>query len=686
MKSKFLLGLIFMLSIALFANTKSGNDLLNIKINENVILSNGFGSISGKPILKDKELENKINLRGEFNVDEKQNASFEFNKIEHDGKVYNLNNAFIKKGRLKKPDITLKKDSNLTVEGGNIDEILNIINASNTKELKSNDENSNENSNYSSYGNNSSDYGNNSQGFTPSYLEDDNVKSDDTENRNDYKDNDDSNSAVVVTCPEASYDGKIATYYIQLGTICTKRTSLSVKTVYDSQSCKNKVDYKNNTIQLGYELFATDPEGGDFLVQRCQYKEPIQLTSKVKNCDAIPNYQTKKAEIQKQYSYRYQKEEHEVGECTPTGEFVDLSYDINTCIPERHDFENNVSLEQGKYFYWYENEKTYVGQCVDIQQYTYNHYLDDTTCDYEENDGRVLYLQRVAYDDLNGIKRFATECEVTNSGGLEIYNEFVGYEYQDSSKQALRKINQYFIIPGTTTKKYIKKDIVTDKAYPYIEESCGVEHDDEKLQSTYKATVYFNDTDENKKVILQGCQVKQVIPYTLVNGSSIITLNKSLGFKRLEKDSTGFNIYAEPNKTIDLTTGIFPILKGGKEDISNFKYSVYNKSWNCFNKGFVYSSSANFSCGGLDIKGISIPAGVKKSCIGGDTSTTAKSYNVPKFYIGNNATKKGTFTHTYCTYFDYWEEIGEYSSKRDYLRGDGTTFTQNHRLIYRIIR
>ena len=168
MKSKFLLGLIFMLSIALFANTKSGNDLLNIKINENVILSNGFGSISGKPILKDKELENKINLRGEFNVDEKQNASFEFNKIEHDGKVYNLNNAFIKKGRLKKPDITLKKDSNLTVEGGNIDEILNIINASNTKELKSNDENSNENSNYSSYGNNSSDYGNNSQGFTPS--------------------------------------------------------------------------------------------------------------------------------------------------------------------------------------------------------------------------------------------------------------------------------------------------------------------------------------------------------------------------------------------------------------------------------------------------------------------------------------------------------------------------------------
>lgn len=214
---------------------------------------------------------------------------------------------------------------------------------------------------------------------------------------------------------------------------------------------------------MGYELFASDPEGGDFLVQRCKYKEPIPLVSKVDNCDAIPNYQTGKAEIQKQYSYIYEKEEHKVGECTPSGEFVNLDYDINKCDAERHDFENNVSIEQGKYFYFYENEKTYVGECVDIPKYTYKQYLDDTTCDYEENDGRVLYLQRVAYDDLNGIKRFATECEVTNSGGLEIFNEFAGYEYQDSSKQALRKINQYFIIPGTTTKNILKKILLQIK-------------------------------------------------------------------------------------------------------------------------------------------------------------------------------------------------------------------------------
>ncbi|AXX92202.1 hypothetical protein CPU12_01230 [Malaciobacter molluscorum LMG 25693] len=685
MKTKLLIFISFFV-ISLYAANSNENDLLNVRIDENVILKNGYGALSGKPILKEKNIEEKINLRGEFNVDEKNNASFEFNKLEYNGKIYNLNNAFIKKGRLKQKNITLKKDSNLTVEGGNLDEILSIINAADEKDLKDKTVKDSTDNSYSQ-NTTSGGYDNSSQGFTPSYLDDNN--SDNNDNSKDTIDTNtkDNNSAVVVTCPEASYDGKIATYYIQLGTVCTKRTSLSVKTVYNSDSCQNKVDYKNNKISLGYELFASDPEGGDFLVQRCKYKEPIPLVSKVDNCDAIPNYQTGKAEIQKQYSYIYEKEEHKVGECTPSGEFVNLDYDINKCDAERHDFENNVSIEQGKYFYFYENEKTYVGECVDIPKYTYKQYLDDTTCDYEENDGRVLYLQRVAYDDLNGIKRFATECEVTNSGGLEIFNEFAGYEYQDSSKQALRKINQYFIIPGTTTKKYIKKDIVTDKAYPYIEESCGVDHDDQKLQSTYKTTVYFNDNDENKKIVVQPCQVKQVIPYTLVNGSSIITLNKSLGFKRLEQNSQGFNIYGEPTKTIDLTTGIFPIKKGNKEDISAYPYAIYNASpFDKIRSGLYVSDEPYYiyTCN----KPIKIPYGTKKSCIGGVQTTSKKAYriSVASGDYGSCSNTDYNATITTCNYYDYFEKVGEYSSKRDYLRGDGSVFRRDNGLIYRIIR
>lgn len=662
MKIKLLVSLLVASIFSLYANTKT-NDLMNIRINENVILKNGYGTISGKPILNDKSLEEKLYLRGEFNVDEKNNASFEFNKLEHEGKIYNLNNAFVKKGRLRNTNITLKKDSNLTVSGGNKDEILSILNAIDQQDRKDNKDLSNEEKNgNTSFSSSPGGTSNSTPAFSPSLVKDDNK--DNEKSTTNANSSSDKNSAVVVTCPDASYDGNIATYYIQLGTICTKRTSLSVKTIYNSNSCKSKVDYTNNKIELGFEVFAVDPEGGSFLVQRCQYKEPIDLIAKVKNCKAIPNYETNKAEVQKQYSYIWEKEEKDVGDCTPTGEIVPLEYEINSCEEERHDFEKKISIEQGQYFYNYENKKIKAGTCVDIPKYTYNHFQDDSTCKYDidQKTGVVFYRERVAYNDLNGVKLYATDCQVKDSGKLIIQEEFVGYEFHPETKQALRKINTYFITPTTKKKIYIDKNITTKESYQYVETECKVVNDDTARTTTRWSEIYFNDTDENKKVVVNDCSPKTTIGYTQISGTGSGVFEDDLGFKQLTKRADGkFFVTGEPEKTIDHGNGLFPSNKGRTEDITTVRLNETCQR----STGLIVSDG---------------------TCIGGTISSKTLIERCGWGNVVSSGVRDYPYANKTCTYFDYWEKIARYSIQATYLRGDGSTLEMEAQKLYKITR
>lgn len=58
MKTKLLIFISFFV-ISLYAANSNENDLLNVRIDENVILKNGYGALSGKPILKEKILKRK---------------------------------------------------------------------------------------------------------------------------------------------------------------------------------------------------------------------------------------------------------------------------------------------------------------------------------------------------------------------------------------------------------------------------------------------------------------------------------------------------------------------------------------------------------------------------------------------------------------------------------------------------
>lgn len=657
------------------------SDLMNLTIKNDVDFSNGFGTVQGKPNLNDKNLADKIVLQGEYNVDKQsKNAVIEFNKVTMDGKSYNLNNAFIKKGRLKNVESKLSKDSNITVTGGSKAELLDIINAidktDGKDESSKNKDSSNSGISIPNISSGGGTTGESSRNFQPSYGTDtsasDNSTSDGSTSDNSASDN----SALVVECPKNFYSDGLATYYEQLGTICSKKTTNSVETKYNTKSCINKVDYTKNLIQLGYQLFATDDaSGGTYLVQSCQYTEPIALKSDVENCSANIDYNNNKAIMQKRYYYNYENAKNYVGECTPTNEEVVLYYDLNVCKDDRHDFEKNVSVARGKYYYMYDNRKIDTGECIDVPKYTYTHYKDSSTCEPELINDTIFWEERVAYNDLTGAKKFATSCAVVNTFGEKLLKEFAGYSYSESAQQAIRKENEYFIHPLTSEKIIVNSNVLTSKAYPYMNKQCDVQHDDENKVSRYYKEIYFDDIDEDKKVNIQECKLDTSIPYTLINGGTTETFISNLGYKRLGKNAESkYYIFLEPTKFISHDNGLFPSLKTAKSNITNIN--------------FIFNTMPNYypHCQRIDSVSPSYT-----SCVGGVISTQTATYTCTYSESdagGGGYTQDRNFNYTaqYCNSYDYWEQIGEYSVSAEYLRGNGTSYVINGGKKYKILK
>jgi len=528
---KKLLLMLFVVSSLLFGEDNS----LNVRPTQDVRFTNGFGTIFAKPMLNDKNLQEKITLQGQFNVDPQNNVEIVFDKVQYQGKLYTLNSAFVKKSRLRDRNAVLTRESDFVVVGGNRDELLSVLNLevepSNEKDV--NDKLAEAGYGGSSTNNYSSPSG---SGFTPTYTTD--SKSSDNDSGSSWQPSND--ATMIVDCPAATLVGGLATYYAQQGTVCVKQTSNSVYEKYDTRSCRNKIDYKNNQISLGYEMYVTTPEGQDIMVQRCQYEEPIELKSEVGSCKATADFANDVAIVAKQFYYTHENQRVNVGQCVPTDITVPLERDMNACANDRHDFVAGFSYPQAQYFYRYENVKRNIGECVDAAGFAYEHYMDDTTCDWEVVDGRVFYRQRVAYQDLLGVKRFATDCQVTSSGGMEVHEEFAGYNFYDVSKQAIRKINTYFYVPGTTQKVYVDQNVETAKAYPYIEQQCGIENDDEALQTHFSKRTIINDTDEAKEVEVSPCQVHQTMPYQKLSTTEVLV--QTLTNQLIEPTGTGYKI------------------------------------------------------------------------------------------------------------------------------------------------
>jgi len=684
MKKLSLVVITMLLSLHLFLNAEDEKDsksLLNVKTQNEVLFSNGYGVVRATPILQNKELESEVVLIGEYNVDKAtSNANINFDKVEIRGNIYNLNNPFVKKGRLSDPNAVMKQESLLTVEGGNKQELLDLLNAVEQEENNPNktQEKSIAEKIASSIGNTGTNANGEYGGYTPSTLTD--SDSDDEDSSKNYVDpistNVSDNGTTVVSCPLPTFKNGIATYYEVVGLSCIERKTNSVETIYNSDSCINKVDYVNNTIELGYELMAHSTDGGSYLVQNCKYKEPIELKSEIASCNAIPDYVNLKGELQKQYYYNYENKKTNVGECTPSGEMVNLQYDINECSKDRHDFEKNVSVAQGLYYYSVENKNYDLGDCVDIPQYTYSHYADDTTCNYDIVDDRVFYRERVAYTDLIGVKQFATDCQVTQAGGIEIIEEFAGYNYFPNTKQAIRVINNYFIVPNTNKKIYIDENVQTSKSYQYNESQCNLVNNDDTKTTTFYKEISFEDTDENVKVTVQECTPDQVIGYTQLSGTGQEEFIGSLGMKQLYKDTDKFYFLDDEDLKVYLTpyNGLYPSDKSDSENITNLTK-------------IIVLSQASIKCHSEGTHSV-----VYDTCVSGDILNINKSYIYKLTYLSQVSRnckfedKTMNYTEKICNYWQYYEEVAKYRIQATYLRGDGTTYDLPAEDFYQIIK
>lgn len=250
-------------------------------------------------------------------------------------------------------------------------------------------------------------------------------------------------------------------------------------------------------VSIGEEQFAIIDDT-EYRVKPCYYTDTIQLQSTTDSCKVIPDYDNKQGRVQKQYWYILNNERVNIGSCVPTGEIIAIYDDDYNSCKYRFDFENNVAIKQTQWYHRYENKKTNLGECVDVSEeklpkMTYAMYETVQGCDCKESNGMKLCQSKLSFNGMNNTKEDATECRYINAEGMGLIDEFVGnYAFKDDSRQAVKKINQYFEGVGGE-RIYITKDKETNQSFPYKEMSCGWQHDNDKKPSYHKTRFIIKD-------------------------------------------------------------------------------------------------------------------------------------------------------------------------------------------------
>lgn len=483
-------------------------DDLNIKIIKDIEFKNGFGQIEARPILKN--VNKDVKVLGEFNVENNGNVVIKIDKVVYDGKIYNLSEEFNSKRRLKNPKTAkLNTNSKIKLSGGSHPEILAILNgevnplvATQNNKAPSNTNNTNNTSNTDiSRSNNrgSSSNGTNRGSYSSNYP----ILG--SNNLNDINRVNSSNNPNLNTlnndCKGPEVKDGMAYVYVKVNGEC-QRKATTTNNIYKKQNtstCPNKVDFNNLKVSIGEEEY-TNIGDIEYKIKSCSYNNNLPLNKTTESCKVIPNFENKTGIVQKQYWYVLNNEKINVGSCTPTKEIISLyDDDYNTC-KYRFDFDRGNAIKQTQWYYIYENKRNNIGECVDVSKsklnlMTYPLFENTQGCPCNEVDGANLCQSKLVFNGMNNTKENATQCRYINTQGIKLINEFEGkYAFKESSKQAIKKINQYFI-GNNGERVYVARDKETNIAFPYIEESCGWEHDNEKRLSYHKSRIYIEDEE-----------------------------------------------------------------------------------------------------------------------------------------------------------------------------------------------
>lgn len=486
-------------------------DDLSIQITREIKFANGFGQIEAKPILKN--ISKDIKVMGDYNVDEKSgNVVMKIDKVLYGGKIYDLSESFSTKRRLKNvKTAVLKNKAKIKLSGGSHPELLAIFNDENTSGKKADGKNGSGSNSTASNSTNSTSSG--SDSGSSSYYSRGYGSSSGSSQYPYYgygSGSSSSGSSSDKSSPTTDSNGNckspeirdgMAYVYPLINGVCTQK-AIAESNVYKKQNtstCPNKTDYENMAVSIGEEQYAIIDDT-EYRVKSCYYTDTIALSATTENCSVIPDYDNKQGAVQKQYWYILNNERVNIGSCVPTGEVIAIYDDDYNACQYRFDFENGKAIKQTKWYYLYENKKKHLGECVDVSaeklpKMTYPMYENAQGCECNEVSGVKLCQTKLSFNGMGNTKEDATECRYIDTEGVKLIDEFVGnYSFKDDSRQAVKKINQYFIGEGGE-RVYVTKDKETNKSYPYKEMSCGWEHIDDKKLSYHKTKFIIKDPE-----------------------------------------------------------------------------------------------------------------------------------------------------------------------------------------------
>ena len=488
-------------------------DDLSIQILREIKFANGFGQIEAKPILKN--VSKDIKVMGEYNVDEKSgNVVMKIDKVLYGGKIYDLSENFSTKRRLKNvKTAVLKNKAKIKLSGGSHPELLAILNDENTSGKKADGKNGSGSSNSTASNSNNSTSSGSDSGSSSYYSRGYGSSSGSSQypyygygNGSSSSGSSSSDKSSPTTdsngnCKSPEIRDGMAYVYPLINGVCTQK-AIAESNVYKKQNtstCPNKTDYENMAVSIGEEQYAIIDDT-EYRVKSCYYTDTIALSATTENCSVIPDYDNKQGAVQKQYWYILNNERVNIGSCVPTGEIIAIYDDDYNSCQYRFDFENGKAIKQTQWYYLYENKKKKLGECVDVSaeklpKMTYPMYENAQGCECNEVSGVKLCQTKLSFNGMGNTKEDATECRYIDTEGVKLIDEFVGnYSFKDDSRQAVKKINQYFIGEGGE-RVYVTKDKETNKSYPYKEMSCGWEHINDKKLSYHKTRFIIQDPE-----------------------------------------------------------------------------------------------------------------------------------------------------------------------------------------------
>lgn len=231
----------------------------------------------------------------------------------------------------------------------------------------------------------------------------------------------------------------------------SKSGALEVSRNYDN--CSNYADLSTMTLYKQYEEYYTDSGGNKLLLTECQkdYDKSFKLVEDFSKC-AIKHYFDKGYSIaQKEIGYNDSnneyvklydcfedddyKYEHNItsngctsnqsqlfvrkyitidnipqyiSDCEP----VDSDSEICTSNPFTHDFEAGVSYYNKTWFYYNNNQKITVLDCVKSSATSFEHNKETSVCDPADNDNtkQTTYYSKT-YITVNGQREYISDCE-----------------------------------------------------------------------------------------------------------------------------------------------------------------------------------------------------------------------------------------------------------------------------------